>query len=296
MHILLGDGKGIAVCDHFIKRFKAVLVFILVDHFISVCVIDGNHIFILMPVSGIMIAVLSGIAEFQHAIFDIPEVMVFSLSVYPVLPDKVSIRQQPFIDFIFSVREFIRNGGFAVFIEFKGIVGTLRVDGLCVWKKAIQDILGDGAARSKGFFVFLVCQIRISFIPDENLCAFQRNLFSGFGVYFHDLDHIFFDLIADIQLIAVIKEVSGSVCVCADGVRSICSVACIRAVCRYASLRAVWDSFRGSVIMLRHDHGCSFQYEFWIIGFHFCEFIGAVRQVPQQNLSVGADLHAKPAV
>ena len=83
--------------------------------------------------------------------------MVLSLSVCAVLSDKVSIRQQPFIDFIFSVREFIRDDGFAVFIEFKGIVGTLRVNGLCVWQKAIQDILGDSAARSKGFFVFLVC-------------------------------------------------------------------------------------------------------------------------------------------
>ena len=92
------------------------------------------------------------------------------------------------------------------------------------------------------------------------------------------------------------KEVSGSVCVCADGICSICTVACIRAVCRYASLRAVWDSFRGSVIMLGHDHNGSFQYEFWVICFHFCEFIGAVRKVPQQNLSVGADFHAKPAV
>ena len=64
MHILLGGGKGIAVCDHFIKLCKAILVFILVDDFISVCVIDGNHIFILMSVSGIVIAVLSGIAEF----------------------------------------------------------------------------------------------------------------------------------------------------------------------------------------------------------------------------------------
>ena len=63
--------------------------------------------------------------------------MVLSLSVYPVLPDKVSIRQQPFIDFIFSVREFIRDGGFAIFIEFKGIVRALGVDGLCVWQKAI---------------------------------------------------------------------------------------------------------------------------------------------------------------
>ena len=54
--------------------------------------------------------------------------MVLSLSVCAVLPDKVSIRQQPFIDFIFSVREFIRDGGFAVFIEFKGIVGTLGVN------------------------------------------------------------------------------------------------------------------------------------------------------------------------
>ena len=222
--------------------------------------------------------------------------MVLSLSVCAVLSDKVSIRQQPFIDFIFSVRKFIRDGGFAVFIEFKGIACALGIDTFRVWKKAIQDILGDGTARSKGFFVFFIGQIRISFIPDENLCAFQRNLFSGFGVYFHDLDHIFFDLIADIQLIAVIKEVSGSVCVCADGVRSVCSVACIRAVCRYASLRAVWDSFRGSVIMLGHDHNGSFQYEFRIIGFHFCEFIGAVRKIAQQNLSVGADFHAKPAV
>ena len=222
--------------------------------------------------------------------------MVLSLSVYPVLPDKVSIRQQPFIDFIFSVREFIRDGGFAVFIEFKGIVGTLGVNGLCVWQKAIQDILGDSAARSKGFFVFFIGQIRISFIPDENLCAFQRNLFSGFGVYFDDLDHIFFDLIADIQLIAVMKEVSGSVCARADGICSICSVAYIRAVCRYASLRAVWISFCGSVIMLGHDNGGSFQYEFRIIGFHFCEFIGAVRKIAQQNLSVGADLHTTPAV
>ena len=222
--------------------------------------------------------------------------MVLSLSVYPVLSDKVSIRQQPFIDFIFSVREFIRDDGFAVFIEFKGIVRTLRVNGLYVWKKAIQDILGDSAARSKGFFVFFIGQIRISFISNENLRAFQRNLFSGFGIYFDNLNHIFFDLIADIQLIAVIKEVSGSVCDCADGIRSICSVACIRAVYRYASLRAVWISFCGSVIMLGHDHGGTFQYEFRIIGFHFCEFIGAVRKIAQQNLSVGADLHAKPAV
>ena len=222
--------------------------------------------------------------------------MVLSLSVCAVLSDKVSIRQQPFIDFIFSVREFIRDGGFPIFIEFKGIVGTLRVNGLCVWQEPIQDILGDGAARSKGFFVFFIGQIRISFIPDENFRAFQRNLFSGFGVYFDNLNHIFFDLIADIQLIAVIKEVSGSVCVCADGICSICTVACIHAVCRYASLRAVWDSFRGSVIMLGHDHNGSFQYEFWVICFHFCEFIGAVRKVPQQNLSVGADFHAKPAV
>ena len=92
------------------------------------------------------------------------------------------------------------------------------------------------------------------------------------------------------------KEVSGSVCARADGICSICSVAYIRAVCRYASLRAVWDSFRGSVIMLRHDDGGTFQYEFRIICFHFCEFIGAVRKIPQQNLSVGADLHTKPAV
>ena len=56
--------------------------------------------------------------------------MVLSLSVYPVLPDKVSIRRRPFIDFIFSVREFIRDDGFAIFIEFKGIVGALGVDGL----------------------------------------------------------------------------------------------------------------------------------------------------------------------
>ena len=92
------------------------------------------------------------------------------------------------------------------------------------------------------------------------------------------------------------KEISGSVCTCADVVRSVRIVACIRAVCRYASLRAVWDSFRGSVIMLGHDNNRSFQYEFWVIGLHFCEFIGAVRKIPQQNLSVGADLHAKPAV
>ena len=64
MHILLGDGKGIAVCDHLIQLCKAILVFILVDDFVSVCVIDGNHIFILMSVSGIVIAILSGIAEF----------------------------------------------------------------------------------------------------------------------------------------------------------------------------------------------------------------------------------------
>ena len=64
MHILLGGGKGIAVCDHFIKLCKAVLVFILIYHLISVCVIDGNHIFILMSVSGIVIAILSGITEF----------------------------------------------------------------------------------------------------------------------------------------------------------------------------------------------------------------------------------------
>ena len=222
--------------------------------------------------------------------------MVLSLSVCAVLPDKVSIRQQPFIDFIFSVREFIRDGGFAIFIEFKGIVRALGIDTFRVRQEPIQDILGDSAARSKGFFVFFIGQIRISFIPDENFRAFQRNLFSGFGVYFHDLDYIFFDLIADIQLIAVIKEVSGSVCGCADGICSICSVACIRAVCRYASLRAVWDSFRGSVIMLGHDHNGSFQYEFRIICFHFCEFIGAVRKIAQQDLSVGADLHAKPAV
>ena len=82
--------------------------------------------------------------------------MVLSLSVYPILSDKVSIRQQPFIDFIFSVREFIRNGGFSVFIEFKGIVGTLGIDTFRVWQKAIQDILGDSAARSKGFFVFFI--------------------------------------------------------------------------------------------------------------------------------------------
>ena len=137
MHILLGDGKGIAVCDHLIKLCKTILVFVLVDHFVSVCIIDGNHIFVLMSVSGVVIAILSGIAEFQYAIFDIPEVMVLSLSVCAVLSDKVSIRQQPFIDFIFSVRQFIRNDRFAVFIEFKGIVGTLGVDGLCVWKKAV---------------------------------------------------------------------------------------------------------------------------------------------------------------
>ena len=64
MHILLGDGKGIAVCDHLIQLCKAILVFILIYDLISVCVIDGNHIFILMSVSGIVIAVLSGIAEF----------------------------------------------------------------------------------------------------------------------------------------------------------------------------------------------------------------------------------------
>ena len=64
MHILLGDGKGIAVCDHLIQLCKAILVFVLVDHFISIGIIDGNHIFILMSVSGIVIAILSGIAEF----------------------------------------------------------------------------------------------------------------------------------------------------------------------------------------------------------------------------------------
>ena len=64
MHILFGNGKGIAVCDHFIKLCKAILVFVLIYHFISVCIIDGNHIFILMSVSGIVIAILSGIAEF----------------------------------------------------------------------------------------------------------------------------------------------------------------------------------------------------------------------------------------
>ena len=64
VHILLGNGKGIAVCDHLVQLCKAILVFILVDDFISVCIIDGNHIFILMSVSGIVIAILSGIAEF----------------------------------------------------------------------------------------------------------------------------------------------------------------------------------------------------------------------------------------
>ena len=83
--------------------------------------------------------------------------MVLSLSVCAVLSDKVSIRQQPFIDFIFSVREFIRDDGFAGFVEFKGIVGTLGIDTFRVRQKAIQDILGDGTARSKGFFVFFVC-------------------------------------------------------------------------------------------------------------------------------------------
>ena len=83
--------------------------------------------------------------------------MVLSLSVCAVLSDKVSIRQQPFIDFIFSVREFIRDDGFAIFIEFKGIVGTLGVNTFRVRQEPIQDILGDGAARSKGFFVFFTC-------------------------------------------------------------------------------------------------------------------------------------------
>ena len=92
------------------------------------------------------------------------------------------------------------------------------------------------------------------------------------------------------------KEVSGSVCDCADGIRSVCSVASVSTLYRNRALRAVWDSFRGSVIMLGHDHGGTFQYEFRVICFHFCEFIGAVRKVPQQNLSVGADLHTKPAV
>ena len=64
MHILFGDGKGIAVCDHLIQLCKAILVFVLIYHFVSVCIIDGNHIFILMSVSGVVIAILSGIAEF----------------------------------------------------------------------------------------------------------------------------------------------------------------------------------------------------------------------------------------
>ena len=125
VHILLCYGEGVSVHYHLGKFLKGVFILILILHLVSGSIVDCHNILEFVPVAAVVVTELSGVSELKNAFLDISEVVVFADSCFIVLTYEISIRQQPLGYFIFSVRQLIRYGDFAVFRKLKGVVRTL---------------------------------------------------------------------------------------------------------------------------------------------------------------------------
>ena len=125
VHILLCNGEGVSVHYHLGKFIKGVFILILILHLVSGSIVDCHNILEFVPVAAVVVTELSGVSELKYAFLDISEVVVFADSCFIVLAYEISIRQQPLGYFIFSVRQLIRDGDFAVFRKLKGVVRTL---------------------------------------------------------------------------------------------------------------------------------------------------------------------------